>query len=87
MEELNNTAGSKDEAMIFDSSFESGNLDMAIQVEKDEYDPRSYLSEVDAVGWATRQKSLSDDTNASDGAVALGDDVASAQFDAAFAFL
>ena len=38
MEELNNIAGSKDEAMIFDSSFESGNLDMAIQVEKDEYD-------------------------------------------------
>ena len=38
MEELNDTAGSKDEAMIFDSSFESGNLDMAIQVEKDEYD-------------------------------------------------
>merc|ERR1719199_1505395 len=46
------------------------------ELEKDEYDPRSYLSEVDAVGWATRQKSLSDDTNASDGAVALGDDVA-----------
>ena len=38
MEELNETAGSKEEAMIIDSSFESGNLDMAIQVDKNEYD-------------------------------------------------
>ena len=45
------------------------------ELEKDEYDPRSYLSQVDAVGWATRQKSLSDDTAASDGALALGDDI------------
>jgi hypothetical protein len=44
------------------------------ELEEDEYDPTG-LPQVDAVGWATRQKSLSSDTTASDGAIALGDDI------------
>ena len=38
MEELKETAGSLEETIILDSSFESGNLDMAIQIDKNEYD-------------------------------------------------
>ena len=38
MEELKEIAGSLEETIIIDSSFESGNLDMAVQIDKNEYD-------------------------------------------------
>lgn len=38
MASLKQMAGPKDQCLLFDSTFESGNLDMAIQVAPDEYD-------------------------------------------------
>ena len=38
MEELKETAGSAGQAILLDSSFESGNLDMAVQIGQNEYD-------------------------------------------------